>query len=431
MKKEILLKTIIVAIIFAMASNANAQTWQLKCDLAPLNSQAGQSNWYALNVYKFDFKPSSQSEGLVIRRDSIRTTTNGGQSWANANVLPKGGNTGTFKTDAIGYTNNGSTIFSSVYQKIHKSTDGGVTFNVVTDTLQGEPKAFAANGNFLVFGYTGCRVAYSNDGGNTWTQKFVNSSVSSAVQWIHVISENVALVSTASSSYYTKDGGSTWAEVTKPASVSTVGNTRFTGTDESNWYCWFNGAGNTDALLKTTDGGTTWTDIIANVGTYDIADVYATTTGKLFTALSSGDRPKYKYSSDNGQTFTEVNINNSDTAEIEGFRQIGSTLHALVMGSNVWKIYALDLGSSVGIAENEIFNQLNVFPNPANTFVSITNLPSGSTIRIADTTGKLIYTSKVVEEQTVIGTENFGSGVCFISVECNGSMVNRKLVINK
>lgn len=430
MKKETLLKTIIVTIIFAMATSVNAQTWQLKCDLASLNSQSVQSNWYALNVYKFDFKSSNENEGLVIRRDSIRTTANGGQSWANANMLPKGGNVGNFKTDAIGYTNNGNTIFSSVYQKIHKSTDGGVTFNVVTDTLQGEPKAFSSSGNFLMFGYTGCRVAYSNDGGNTWIQKTLEN-ISSAIQWIHVLSENVALASTASSSYYTKDGGSTWVQVTKPASVSTVAETRFTGVDENNWYCWFNGAGNTDALLKTSDGGLTWTDIIANVGTFNIADVRATSTGKLFAALSSGDRPKYKYSTDNGQTFTEVNINNSDTAEIEGFRQIGSTLYALVLGSNVWKIYALDLGGSVGITENEIVNQLNVFPNPANNFVTITNLPANSIIRLTDVSGKLIYTSKVADEQTVIGTENFGSGVYFISVESNGNVVNRKLVINK
>lgn len=88
-------------------------------------------------------------------------------------------------------------------------------------------------------------------------------------------------------------------------------------------------------------------------------------------------------------------------------------------------------GTLTGIKEAEVLQSINIYPNPANNFVSITNLPVNSIIRLTDVSGKLIYTSKVADEQTVIGTENFGSGVYFIAIENNGSIANRKLVINQ
>ncbi len=427
MKKETLLKTITVMVIFAMALNANAQTWQLKCDITPLNNTTlSQTTWYALNVYKFDFKPSNQSEGLVIRRDSIRTTTNGGQTWSSANMIPQGGITGNFKTEAIGYTNNGNTIFSAVYNKIHKSTDGGVTFNTVVDTMAGEPKSFAANGNFLLFGYSGSRVAYSNDGGNTWTQKFVDNA-SSSVQDVQVVSQNIALIESSSQVYYTKNGGATR---TRFGHAPYSKGTAITGVDDNVWFVSAidtSGGGNASKLLKTTDGGITWTDLGTGVGA-----VYATTDGKLFAAIdeNNSNGSKYKYSTDGGQTFTTEQIN-TDAPGIGGFKQIGSTLYALVNngGNTSSKIYTLDLGGSVDIAENEIFNQLNVFPNPANNFITIANLPENSTVRIMDVAGRIVYHTQTTDAQVISSIDGWMNGMYFIRVESNGSVGNRKFIV--
>jgi len=72
----------------------------------------------------------------------------------------------------------------------------------------------------------------------------------------------------------------------------------------------------------------------------------------------------------------------------------------------------------------------NIFPNPANDFVTITHLPSGSKLKVMDITGKTVYNSVVQSEQTVINTSDFVNGVYIIQIENNGSISNKKLIIN-
>lgn len=74
----------------------------------------------------------------------------------------------------------------------------------------------------------------------------------------------------------------------------------------------------------------------------------------------------------------------------------------------------------------------NIYPNPANDFVTITNLPIGSTMRILDITGKVVYSSAITNEQTTtINTTDFINGIYLIRIENNGNIANRKLVVNK
>ena len=74
----------------------------------------------------------------------------------------------------------------------------------------------------------------------------------------------------------------------------------------------------------------------------------------------------------------------------------------------------------------------NIYPNPANDFVTITNLPIGSTMRILDITGKVVYSSAITSEQTTtINTTDFINGIYLIRIENNGNIANRKLVVNK
>jgi len=81
---------------------------------------------------------------------------------------------------------------------------------------------------------------------------------------------------------------------------------------------------------------------------------------------------------------------------------------------------------------DNVFNAVNVYPNPANNFVNLANIPNGSAVKIIDITGKVVYSSAITNEQTTtINTADFTNGIYLIRIDTNGSSANRKLIVNK
>lgn len=101
-------------------------------------------------------------------------------------------------------------------------------------------------------------------------------------------------------------------------------------------------------------------------------------------------------------------------------------------GSSSWSNIAGATDGTTGISSfNKNDFAYDIYPNPANEIVTITNLPNGSTLRILDVTGKVVYSSVINNEQTTISTTEFVNGVYIIQVTNNGAVATRKLVVNK
>jgi hypothetical protein len=84
------------------------------------------------------------------------------------------------------------------------------------------------------------------------------------------------------------------------------------------------------------------------------------------------------------------------------------------------------------ISETENFGSLiNIYPNPSNDFVTISNLPIGSTIKILDINGKLVYRDETVNLQTSFSTANLVSGIYIVQIQNNGVIANKKLIVNR
>jgi photosystem II stability/assembly factor-like uncharacterized protein len=414
MKKIYLFLT---AISFSVLAHTQ-QPWQPKCDISSLHPYVNGGN-SAMSY--FDFNPNTQDEGFITRADSIKTTTNSGQTWSSAKSLPRNG---VFGSEAAGYANNGNTIFAATWKQIHKSVDGGNTFTLVTDTLKYEPKCYAANGNFIAFGFTACAIAYSKDGGLTWTEKRIKS-ISSAVRGIHIISNNVVLVATASAAFYTKDGGATWTEFTPPAQTGTISSYFFTGTDENNWYISYTD-GN-QYLYKTTDGGGTWNNLITNWGGANLAlrNLYATTNGTLFASLpfQTNRTARYKYSLDAGQTWILDSLDANTVAEVRGFRQIGNTMYALseqITTPVIRKIYALNLGGTTTAINDIEANplQISLFPNPSTTILNIESAEEIQIIQVSDIAGRIVIAQiNLATPNTQLPTVELPTGSYFIHIK--------------
>jgi hypothetical protein len=83
---------------------------------------------------------------------------------------------------------------------------------------------------------------------------------------------------------------------------------------------------------------------------------------------------------------------------------------------------------TAGVATS-VFNQVEMYPNPANGVVYIDNLPNDTTVTITDMTGKLIYSMKQVGYTLSIDTAKFAKGLYQVQITNNGKSIAKKLVV--
>lgn len=95
-----------------------------------------------------------------------------------------------------------------------------------------------------------------------------------------------------------------------------------------------------------------------------------------------------------------------------------------------WIVKLKGNGAS-GISESITELSVAIYPNPANEFITLTNLPSHGTVTILDATGKAVYHSVINTTQGVIDISGFASGVYSVLVRDNGRVANRKFVVNR
>ncbi len=93
-----------------------------------------------------------------------------------------------------------------------------------------------------------------------------------------------------------------------------------------------------------------------------------------------------------------------------------------------------DVANAASIEELSSKIELNVFPNPANSGVLNVNLDeqtinSNAVITVTDLLGKVITTIPANNTNTIVNTENFKSGVYFVSVQTNTNAIKTKKVI--
>ncbi len=93
------------------------------------------------------------------------------------------------------------------------------------------------------------------------------------------------------------------------------------------------------------------------------------------------------------------------------------------------------INTDCSLPTEEIANPLqsvNIYPNPANTNITITNLPQNSTIYITDISGRVLNTQYNKQNSTVqIPLSGISNGMYFVQIINGENMVNRKVVVNR
>ncbi len=75
---------------------------------------------------------------------------------------------------------------------------------------------------------------------------------------------------------------------------------------------------------------------------------------------------------------------------------------------------------------------INIYPNPPKEVVNLNNLSIGSTLQLADMTGKIVFENIVSTEEMNIDLAPMHNGIYFIQVMNNSEITGaKKLFVNK
>lgn len=405
----------------------NAQTWTPIFYMgAPTATDT--VDWDAIN----DFSFLDDNNGVVLVEGGyIYTTTNGGSGWGDRITVGAVAN----PSGAVCYPAS-STIITGAYNTIFKSTNSGATSSQVTNGL------FAINdmafsGNFGIALGGACGLAYTTDGGANWNNVTAPTVCgnNSAMWHANVVNSTTAYIGGKNSKFFkTTDAGANWSALSPSASF---GVEAISFADVNTGYI-ITSAGSSGSVLKTTDGGANWSDITANTG-IAVADlvnnrarlvaVSATTLYIIShpaTGIGSG---KISVSTDGGATFTQdftLPVVSGSTINPR-IKVAGNSVFALTMGRKLFK-HSL---TATAINQTESPATVQVFPNPSNGVVTVTNVPAGANLHVINMAGQQVYNTVTTANTHTIAAGTLNAGVYILQIENSGALSTQKLVINK
>lgn len=189
----------------------------------------------------------------------ILKTTNAGTSWTL--VLPETtaatvSNYGIhFVNESLGFAVGQVSSTSGV---IHRTTDGGGSWTTKTAVINKALRGVAFGSTTVGSAVGAGRLAvFTTDGGDTWTAATFSgvpaSKAAVTLRKVAFLNATTAIAVGDSTILKSTDGGATWTYVTSPATVV------LNGLSFHNATTGF--AAGKGQVLKTTDGGNTWTDI--------------------------------------------------------------------------------------------------------------------------------------------------------------------------
>jgi len=380
----------------------DAQTWTL---MDSVNS----SNSVGTNYYDFS---SDGTHGMVSGGYSYRSSTNSGSSWSSDVTNIYG------EMRVIKIIDN-STVFAAQDRFLFKSSTFGSTWgSQITTGNSGNISDLKFNGTNGILVSRDGEVAYSTDGGTSWTKLASNPFGDlSAIYMIEMLSPTIAYVSGANSLFMkTTDGGQTWSILTGPALTGSTFNSATSG-------CYSDGTN----IYRTTDGGSTWT-VVSTTGTIpnDVSCYNAT--------IYYGSKNNLIYKSvDAGNTWT-LDYTANATYGIHTIKYSGTSAYAIVGFSGGSRWVKID-GLPASVQENDLTSQNAVlYPNPTNGSFQISfdeNLYEQVGVRIFDNLGKEVCNTKIIVNGNVLplSVGDLKAGMYLVEIQAKNERIVKNFML--
>lgn len=175
------------------------------------------------------------------------------------------------------------------------------------------------------------------------------------------------------------------------------------------------GGGTSNNVYKIAPDGTKTT-----LGSFSLPrGIALDSSGNIYIAESGSSLVKKMDS--NGANVTTLTT--SATGSVFGVA-INASNELLWVSLSAKKLYKLS--SNLG-TNNVRTSNINLTPNPAKDFVTISNLTKGAVVSLFDMSGKLLYAIKTTGTTITINTSSYKNGIYLVKVDENTS----KLIISK
>lgn len=279
----------------------------------------------------------------------------------------------------IDRTNN-NVMYGEVYNgDFYRSTNGGGTFTNIVSGLTGSGGWVTpwcqdpVVANTLYAGYS--QVFKSTNQGTSWAQIGTLSGSGSIVS-IDVAPSNTQVIYVARSNaiYKTTNGGSTWTAITGTLPVASAAITyiEIDPTDANNVWVTFSGYSSGNKVYVTTNGGTSWTNFSTGLPNIPVnCIVYQNSTADgVYVGTDVG-----VYYRDNTYTSWQpyfTGLPNVIVDELEIYYATGK-LRAATFGRGLWEVDLFSPGSMAPVADFTA-NQTNICPGTTVQFTDLSAL---------------------------------------------------------
>jgi gliding motility-associated-like protein len=230
----------------------------------------------------------------------------------------------TFVNNFEGYTAGWGGLF-------HKTSDAGNSWSPLTSPTSGICVGLAFhdfnNGYFLE---SGSDIYKTTNGASSWTLAYSNPNYTGNGFGIDIAGNRV-LVKRSSDVLYSDDFGNTWDSTL--ISVGLQGNFAFSSVLDG-YAC-----GNT-TVAKTSDGGITWTNVLTDPTSQNIADIHAFSSSEAIIVCAGGEIYK---TIDSGNSWVLIS---SGTAEALYKIEFGTGTHGVIVGTNNTILNTTDGGAN-------------------------------------------------------------------------------------
>ena len=125
-----------------------------------------------------------------------------------------------------------------------------------------------------------------------------------------------------------------------------------------------------------------------------------------------------------GTSFTLPDGNTTETGGVYSYQ------YSTAEGCD--SIYTLNLTEEIctGLTNSAIAG-IEIYPNPSSGILHISNIPQGSQIKLINALGQVLVNMDAADAQTTLDVSNIANGIYTISLDADGIVVTRKMVIEK
>lgn len=377
-------------------------------------------------------------------------TSDGGATWTTGAI-----NVGNATTLGIGNISavDANTAWISVYQAgttatatqgVYKTINGGTTWTKQT-TAAFNAQSFC-NGVYFWDANNGVsfgdpkggyfEIYTTSNGGTNWTRvpsaNIVGPTDHFGYTGKFFVAGNTVWFGTDEGELMrSTDRGLNWTTITTPVldfggGTHTTDIAEFAFSDDNNGFIlketYDGGTPNTyisSTLYRTTNGGTTWTPVIAGPGMFHGAIAFAG-PNVLITAGSSAENFGSAYSVNNGATWTNIDGDSHTSLNIKSATLGYSGGFAAGGAGGAYRMTNTLSTGNVSVAK------FKVFPNPASTTVTISTTDIAAyKLSVTDLSGKIVMSKTLNGMENNLDISSLSTGAYFFELSAD----NKKEVV--